>query len=634
MILKKLLSLLAAFALLAVPARAQVTVNYNSVWFFGATNNRAVTIKLRSAGQIFSGPNSTNIPCTITPSNGTFSVTLQPLTYLVSIDGISKVFTMPISVTNGTINMIDPINAGVTMDAPIPSIAAGTNVAIATNYVAGQPVYSISATNGSGSGSGFPLNSNVSGGGNTISNAFFKGDGSGLTNLSTNGLPGALAALANSNGVSITNISTNGLPGALASLANSNGIRLTNLIGTNIHAIFVSPNGNDATAVRGDINHPFKSWYDWDGDVTTTGITQIATNGDTIYVLPGTYAVSWIPLNPGVSLIGIGNPTIIRSNVNITGFPSTADLNNMGPFIQPNTNCLIQGINFIATNGSFDAPVGTWEAVDTYDNYGLPQVGSATGWFFSNCSFSGSSDSLYVVINTGSTNRGTFQNCQFISGEDATRVDKAGVDITFIDCFYSGIFGFAPGQSGYARIFVPTSGAALRDIGGVGTFYATNNTNTGGAFASAGAMVILQGTKFFPQTNQTSNYIAFTNDATGVVTGDYYTEKTNRHIGYNGTGLNFTNGVGTFNGPFTFTSSLSSTATNDLSAQFTTTGITNTNAYEIVLIGITGTTGNFKAKGGQTYSLGTITVPSTFVLQVGDAITFVSGGAKAGIKPL
>lgn len=83
-----------------------------------------------------------------------------------------------------------------------------------------------------------------------------------------------------------------------------------------------------------------------------------------------------------------------------------------------------------------------------------------------------------------------------------------------------------------------------------------------------------------------------------------------------------------------FTGGFNSRATNDLSAQFTTTGITNANPTEIQLIGVTGVTGTFKCASGVTYSLGTITVPSTFVLQVGDAITFASGAAKAGIKPI
>lgn len=79
----------------------------------------------------------------------------------------------------------------------------------------------------------------------------------------------------------------------------------------------------------------------------------------------------------------------------------------------------------------------------------------------------------------------------------------------------------------------------------------------------------------------------------------------------------------------------SSTVTNDLSSQFTTTGITNANAYNIQCIGVTGAGGTFKnTASGVSYSLGTITVPTTFVLQINDALVFTSGAAKAGIKGL
>lgn len=61
-----------------------------------------------------------------------------------------------------------------------------TNVMVATNIpVLGGPAGPVGPAGPAGAGNGFPLTSNVSGGGNTISDASFVGDGSGLTNLNS-----------------------------------------------------------------------------------------------------------------------------------------------------------------------------------------------------------------------------------------------------------------------------------------------------------------------------------------------------------------------------------------------------------------------------------------------------------------
>ena len=78
---------------------------------------------------------------------------------------------------------------------------------------------------------------------------------------------------------------------------------------------------------------------------------------------------------------------------------------------------------------------------------------------------------------------------------------------------------------------------------------------------------------------------------------------------------------------------MASAATNDLSSQFTATGITNANAINIICEGVTGTSGyRSNTVSGLNWSLGTVTVPTSYILQPNDAIVFASGGAKSGVK--
>lgn len=341
--------------------------------------------------------------------------------------------------------------------------------------------------------------------------------------------------------------------------ATINGNTVTNLQSDDIHAIYVSPTGNDATGQRGNRSLPFKTWYAWDGinpGVNVTGITQMATNGDTIYLLPGTYVQAWIPLNPNVNMVGIGNPTIIRSNINLGGVgQASANLSEMGPLVQPGHNSVITGITFVGTNTAFDGPVGEWGLVDSFDNWGLAQVTYATNWLFQNCTFIGTSDGYYNQ--TTSTNYGTFKQCAFVTGWDTTRTDGANVSSTFDHCSFSALFSnIYNSGNGAGRVFVPTGNSKIYDVGSACVFYGTNTGNTCGVSADSGASVFLDGTTFSATSAQTSNYLWFTNGGTGIIAGSYWLK------------ANFTG-----SGNFVF---VSLAATNN--AAFANTGsLTNTN---------------------------------------------------------
>src|SRR5208282_3113443 len=75
--------------------------------------------------------------------------------------------------------------------------------------------------------------------------------------------------------------------------ANANG-----LVGQRVY--YVSTSGNDATAVTNDFTHPWSANFS-----QTSGVGSLATNGDTIILMPGTYGVSNIWLNTGVTLAGM-----------------------------------------------------------------------------------------------------------------------------------------------------------------------------------------------------------------------------------------------------------------------------------------------------------------------------------------
>lgn len=303
--------------------------------------------------------------------------------------------------------------------------------------------------------------------------------------------------------------------------------------GTSSHLLYVSPMGNDSTGVRGDITHPFLTYYAWDGGTPGlyTGVCSNAVSGDTIVALPGVHYAAVIFLKAGVNFIGLGMPTIYRTNV-FDGDPFDANLNSAGPLLQPGNNSYVYGVHIVATNGSsagsFDAPIGVFNQTglpDSYDNLGFSNV-LGTNWLVDHCILDGTSDGIYVNL-TGSTQgtnyTGTFQNCTINTGWDTVRLAaNAAAKIITVNCTFNAITDsrYATGE---ARCFVISGGSVLNDVGSTLNFYGTDVNNTWGVSSEANSLVTLTNTIIQPSSLQTTAYSNVFVNTGGTVNGNYTT---------------------------------------------------------------------------------------------------------------
>jgi hypothetical protein len=127
----------------------------------------------------------------------------------------------------------------------------------------------------------------------------FEGDGSGLTNIPASGITGlnlsqiasgsATASISPNGGFNInTNITSSGnISSSITSTASfgtylGDGSQLSGINSSTslTQSLFVSPSGNDGTAIVGDLHSPFQ---------TILAATASANPGDTIIVYPGVY---------------------------------------------------------------------------------------------------------------------------------------------------------------------------------------------------------------------------------------------------------------------------------------------------------------------------------------------------------
>jgi hypothetical protein len=138
-----------------------------------------------------------------------------------------------------------------------------------------------------------------------------------------------------------------------------NGELLTNIVNQGIHALYVSPSGNNSTAVRGDITKPYATLYDFNG-TTRSGVCSVATNLDTIFVI-GTNYSAYVPLEPGVTLRGLNtNSAIFYTNRmlftnNIETWKTATGIANGPdhPMIAMSERCVLRDLFIYARNGSF-----------------------------------------------------------------------------------------------------------------------------------------------------------------------------------------------------------------------------------------------------------------------------------------
>lgn len=117
------------------------------------------------------------------------------------------------------------------------------------------------------------------------------------------------------NGASLATI-TNVIQGMVPTLSASNAVYWS---GNGQRIFYVATNGNDATAVIGNVQFPYAANFS-----TNSGVTTLATNGDVIYLQPGVYHCGTITLKRGVNFVGSyrSSVTIISSNSEAGGPPS------------------------------------------------------------------------------------------------------------------------------------------------------------------------------------------------------------------------------------------------------------------------------------------------------------------------
>lgn len=114
------------------------TINYQSWRFTGTTNNRAITISLRTDPLAISTNLVFGVPLSLQPTNGRASATLLPGGYWLAIDQVSSRLTFDVPDSTNSYNVIDLINRSLYVlssgtNAVGFATAAGTNVTLTTN---------------------------------------------------------------------------------------------------------------------------------------------------------------------------------------------------------------------------------------------------------------------------------------------------------------------------------------------------------------------------------------------------------------------------------------------------------------------------------------------------------------------
>lgn len=144
--------------LLAVCGASATPVNYQSWYFTGATNNRAITITLLSQGTLYNGAATFGVPLRAQPTNGLVSLNLVPANYSLTVDGQNTAWPFSVPSGTNTYNLWDLVNAGiyvltptnVVVDEETNVVLEGTFSGVFSNGVAflGGPIGAQTNTNG------------------------------------------------------------------------------------------------------------------------------------------------------------------------------------------------------------------------------------------------------------------------------------------------------------------------------------------------------------------------------------------------------------------------------------------------------------------------------------------------------
>lgn len=193
---------------------------------------------------------------------------------------------------------------------------------------------------------------------------------------------------------------------------------IPNLLGEAANAIYVSLTGSDATG-DGTMGRPLR---------TVSAALLVATSGDTIMILPGTY-VENLTLKAGINL-----SSFIPGSVFITG---NHTLNIIG-------SVSIWGVTLQSSSGTTLTLSGTGaQTLQMFYLQVLAGTGDAINWSNTNASSSLSLDSVIVFVSGNGASRRTFNSSSSSQGTVTalrTTFRKNDLDATSLNIFGSLIF--------------------------------------------------------------------------------------------------------------------------------------------------------------------------------------------------
>ena len=242
----------------------------------------------------------------------------------------------------------------------------------------------------------------------------FQGDGSQLTGIAIPGsVTGSLIATASISLNTITFTKGDGTTfpitvdtgsagsagsnsGSFSGSFEGNGFGLTDVPVTVTNTLWVSPAGDDSTAIKGNLQRPWAS---------VSASVAAASSGDSVIMEPGTYIESPFTLSSGVTLKSLG------------GLKSTtvSASNNSATFITQEASSRLEGFTLVCPSGAFPGI--------SYDNVGsgtiydvtLKGQGNSIGFQVSQ-STAGPGNTSKVIYNEIRYGGGDFDKLLYIKG--------------------------------------------------------------------------------------------------------------------------------------------------------------------------------------------------------------------------
>jgi len=216
-------------------------------------------------------------------------------------------------------------------------------------------------------------------------NASITASGNISASATVYGNTGSFNYLSNTNGI---------LSGSFSGSFEGDGFGLTDVPVTVTNTLWVSPAGNDSTAIKGNLQRPWLS---------VSASVAAASSGDSVIMEPGTYIESPFTVGTGVTLKSLGG---LKS-------ATVSASNNSANFITQGVSTRLEGFTLVCPSGSF--------AGIFYDNVGtgivhdvtLKGQGNSIGFQISQSTDVGTSKVIYNELRYGG---GNFDKLAYIQG--------------------------------------------------------------------------------------------------------------------------------------------------------------------------------------------------------------------------